>query len=331
MHYLCGFVCAVALGVLSLVGCGETTGEGGGGGSAGTGGSGGTGVACEDGVCPCTEAGIRAAISEGGGPFTFDCNGPTTVVTEAEIVIDNDVILDGEGNLTVDGTESTEDVFDVSGATVALLGLSVSGGELRNGGGTLTLMNSEVDGVLNLGILTVTNSTVSPGGLLHAGLGYLTLVNSTVSGLARCAGVLAIRQSTIAGTFYSDTGGRDCLHVENDTEIANSLIEGKCIIVDPENSPLRSLGYNIESPGDTCGFDHPTDQVNVTAEALNLGRLANNGGPTQTHALLPGSVAIDAIPEAMCEVNKDQRGELRPETGGSMCDVGSFEVQEGGQ
>ncbi|MBW2214789.1 MAG: hypothetical protein JRF48_10240, partial [Deltaproteobacteria bacterium] len=95
MRYLVGFVCALALGVMPMVGCSESSGDGGSGGSAGSGGTGGNGVACVDNVCPCTEAGIRAAIAEGGGPFTFECDGPTTVVTEAEIAIDNDVILDG--------------------------------------------------------------------------------------------------------------------------------------------------------------------------------------------------------------------------------------------
>jgi hypothetical protein len=47
--------------------------------------------------------------------------------------------------------------------------------------------------------------------------------------------------------------------------------------------------------------------------------------PTWTHALLPGSVAIDQIPAYACEVDEDQRGEPRP--GGTMCDVGAFEVQ----
>jgi hypothetical protein len=92
-----------------------------------------------------------------------------------------------------------------------------------------------------------------------------------------------------------------------------------------------SGGGNIESPGDTCGFNDPTDQVNISAEDLNLGPLADNGGPTETHALLPGSVAIDQIPEADCvdadgqPLTTDQRGEPRP--AGSGCDVGAFEVQ----
>ena len=40
-----------------------------------------------------------------------------------------------------------------------------------------------------------------------------------------------------------------------------------------------------------------------------------------------GSAAIDKIPAVDCEVDKDQRGQPRPETGGTMCDVGSVEVQ----
>jgi len=54
--------------------------------------------------------------------------------------------------------------------------------------------------------------------------------------------------------------------------------------------------------------------------------------PTETNALLPGSVAIDVIPEAACvdadgePLTTDQRGEPRPEAGGSMCDVGAFEL-----
>jgi len=84
------------------------------------------------------------------------------------------------------------------------------------------------------------------------------------------------------------------------------------------NGITASGGYNIESPGDTCGFDQATDQVNVSAEDLNLGRLQHNGGPTETHALGESSVAIDVIPESACvdadgqPLTTDQRGEPRP-------------------
>ncbi|MBW2720421.1 MAG: hypothetical protein JRD94_18300, partial [Deltaproteobacteria bacterium] len=77
---------------------------------------------------PCTEQGIRDAIAMGGGPYTFDCNGPTTVVTQAEIVIDNDVILDGEGNLTLE-VNGEHGLFAVSsGVTAELHGFTMSTG-----------------------------------------------------------------------------------------------------------------------------------------------------------------------------------------------------------
>jgi hypothetical protein len=74
------------------------------------------------------------------------------------------------------------------------------------------------------------------------------------------------------------------------------------------------------------GFTAQGDLVDV--DAL-LGSLRDNGGPTKTMALLPGSPAIDAADDAVCAappVNEiDQRGEPRP--AGPHCDMGSFEVQ----
>ena len=104
----------------------------------------------------------------------------------------------------------------------------------------------------------------------------------------------------------------------------NSLIDSDC------DGPITSNGYNIESPGDTCGFDEAKgDLFDVSSDDLKLGELADNGGGTQTHALGEGSVAIDVIPADDCvdaddePVSTDQRGEPRD----SMCDVGAFEVQ----
>ena len=53
-----------------------------------------------------------------------------------------------------------------------------------------------------------------------------------------------------------------------------------------------------------------------------LGPLQNNGGPTPTHALLPGSLAIEAGTNAGCPAT-DQRGVSRPQ--GVACDIGAFE------
>jgi hypothetical protein len=137
---------------------------------------------------------------------------------------------------------------------------------------------------------------------------------------------LAITYAEMAG--WSDwicnfTGGGGIFNDGGTVTLTNSVIDGDC------SGVITSNGHNIESPGNTCGLDQPTDQVDVTEEDLNLGPLANNRGPTLTHKPGAGgfgfdSAAIDKIPEAECEVETDQRGERRPS--GVGCDVGSVEV-----
>jgi hypothetical protein len=100
--------------------------------------------------------------------------------------------------------------------------------------------------------------------------------------------------------------------------LTNSLIDGDCV------GDITSSGYNIESPGNTCGFDQEGDQPSVPDPML--GPLRNNGGPTMTHALEPGSPAINRIPGDACEVDTDQRGVTRPQ--GPACDVGAFELEQ---
>ena len=77
-------------------------------------------------------------------------------------------------------------------------------------------------------------------------------------------------------------------------------------------------GGNLSFPDTTC------PGINVDPM---LGLLQNNGGPTQTMALGPGSAAIDAADDAICgapPVNSlDQRGVVRPQ--GPHCDIGAVE------
>ena len=315
-------------------------------------------------VFPCTQQGIVDAIAEGGGPHTFDCDGPQTVVTAEAIVIDNHVTLDGAGTLTVEGSREHR-VFSVAaGVAAGLRGFTVTNG---NGGienrGSLTLTNSTVSGnhtlddgdgggIHNRGTMTLVGTTVSGntaegwGGGIYNYDGTLVLTNSTVSGnqvianpeepwkwdatLVNAQGLMTLVASTVSGIVYSVGRGfgGDAVTV---VTFAATLIRGRCVETDPEIAPTEwvSYGRNIVSPRNSCGFDQPTDQVEVTAEQLALGPLQDNGGPTQTHALGEGSVAIDQMPAEDCvdadgePLTTDQRGEPR----GSMCDVGAFEVQ----
>jgi hypothetical protein len=87
------------------------------------------------------------------------------------------------------------------------------------------------------------------------------------------------------------------------------------------NKVLDSLGHNL-TDDDSCGLTAPSDLV--VADAM-LGPLADNGGPTETHALLAGSPAIDAGSPDCPPPATDQRGVLRPQ--GAACDIGAFESE----
>jgi len=211
--------------------------------------------------------------------------------------------------------------------------------------GTMTMTDSTVSGnwgyqgggINNSGTLTLTNSTVTANAATHAGGisnlagDTLTITNSTVSGNTAThtnGGILSfgpttITSSTVSGNEAPEVTGITIGYDRGILTIGSTMVEGDC--ARERGAIITSEGYNLESPGNTCGFDHGTDLVNITEGQLDLEPLADNGGPTKTHALGAGSVAIDHIPVVDCEVDEDQRGEPRP--GGSMCDVGAFEVQ----
>jgi Ca2+-binding RTX toxin-like protein len=98
------------------------------------------------------------------------------------------------------------------------------------------------------------------------------------------------------------------------------------------NSNIADGGGNLDD-ATSCGFTDNTSLSNASA-GLDPGGLHDNGGPTQTIALLPGSHAIDRGIEAVCAdattvKGRDQRGEPRPRDGdgggASLCDIGAFE------
>lgn len=227
MHDLAQFISICALGLGVVLGCsesgrtggsgGESGGSGGSGGEAGgTGGSGGIRDVCDGNICACSEAGIRAAIEAGGDdPYTFDCDRSQPVATQAAIVVDNDVILDGEGHLTVRGDHNGRVFLIRQGVTAELRRLTATHGTWTGGGianeGTLTIRDCLISenlsergigafseggsGIFNAGEMTIINSTVAEnrfdhsvgGGIYNDCSGTLMLLKSTVS--ANGAGV----------------------------------------------------------------------------------------------------------------------------------------------
>ena len=221
--------------MLTVSGCGTEArnpgGSGGAAGDAGSGGTGGSGFA----VWPCTEQGIRDAIVVGGGPHRFLCNRSTRVATEAPLQIDDDVILDGEGKLTVDGGGDHR-VFIVGNPGVVppdpivaeLRSMTITGGfaELPEIGG---------GGVLSAGELAIAGCTfrdnVAPGGSAIESLGILTIEDTVITenegtwAVSHKGFDLTIRDSTI-----SDNVGGGLAMFGLRAQISGSTISGNSAV-----------------------------------------------------------------------------------------------------
>ena len=89
---------------------------------------------------------------------------------------------------------------------------------------------------------------------------------------------------------------------------------------DSSGVAIRSNGHNLDSET-SCGFTAAGDISNT--DPL-LGPLQDNGGRTWTHALLPGSPAINQGTNSTCPAT-DQRGIARPQMG--ICDIGAYELE----
>jgi len=226
--------------------------------------------------------------------------------------------------------------------------------------GTLTLLASTVTnnavvgktgaggGIAASGTVTIVDSTISingaPGGAggLWAVSGIFQIVNSTISqnggflgsGLFVGSASVNLLNTTIAFNHSSSinfgSGGQGVSGggASGVLTFVNSVIADN---TDASNNPadcsgtLNSLGFNIVSAVPAgCTITGP-----YTLADPQLGPLADNGGPTRTHAIVPGSPAIDAGNPAGCGdqlgglLNSDQRGFPRPV--GAACDIGAVE------
>jgi CSLREA domain-containing protein len=174
------------------------------------------------------------------------------------------------------------------------------------GGGGMLNFNSSSPSLTNV---TFSNNYTTPSG---AGGGMLNNVNSNP---ALTNVTFSGNSSFIGGGLYNVGSTKPIL---KNVLIANS-IHGTDCLGELDSSSSNNL---IEQTGPyACGLTHGVNG-NIIGVSPNLGPLANNGGFTQTHALLPGSPAIDAGTNTGCPIT-DQRGVTRPQ--GSRCDIGAYE------
>jgi predicted outer membrane repeat protein len=191
-----------------------------------------------------------------------------------------------------------------------------------------SFINNSNWGVWNSGRMNLENSLFSgnsserSGGAVynHTG-GTLIVTNSTFSqnSAAMGGGIYSTGTVTITNSTFFGNSPDGLVNAEEGTmQVLNTLLASNS----PSNCAglIASAGYNMED-SDTCGFTSTGDQI--VSNPL-IGPLADNGGPTWTHALLKGSPAINAGTNEGCPAT-DQRGVIRPRLG--ACDIGAYEFE----
>jgi hypothetical protein len=277
--------------------------------------------------------GIYGLAIDRGRIGIFISSNSTATLTNSTIsaIIENGIFNLGKVtliNTNVSGT--SEDAINNYG-TATLINSSVVGvhesGIFNNGtvGLTNSIISSGAFGIFNNGTATINNSTVSQNfyhGILNNGTA--TVINSTISN-NRVAAIINVGTTTITNSTLN-RNGVGFLN-EGTANIGNTIIAQNSIDFFSYMDTINDLGYNLIGNGDDSVFVNGVNGniVGTVANPVNplLGSLANNGGPTRTQALLPGSLAIDAAnPSNFPTI--DQRGVSRPQ--GARADIGAFEV-----
>lgn len=202
------------------------------------------------------------------------------------------------------------------------------GGALSNRpGATATLRNCTISGnqaIRGLGGCFYDTMFCSPAGV--AG-----------SGAIDNQGNLIVESCTIVSNSTTNNGGGVVISGGGGASFANTIIAQNTALAQPDVvGAATSNGFNlIGNSDDSTGFTATEDLTGTLAAPLNplVGPLQDNGGPTATRALLPGSPAIDKGNTPT--VTTDQRGSRRRDelpnisnaTGGDASDIGAFEVR----
>jgi CSLREA domain-containing protein len=239
------------------------------------------------------------SASAGGGMFNDNSTANITGST----------ISDNSANSNAGGIFNLESTANITGSTISANSASAGGGILNVEstanitGSTISGNSAEVQGggVINFqGTANITNSTITEN-IASTGSGVSSYGNSLTS--------TTVTSSIISG----NTGGGADVELEepDDSTITDSFISNG-------NNLLGIVGTNVNA------FSQPTDMTGVTDPLL--GPLQDNGGPTETHALLPGSPAINAGSNPL-GLTTDQRG-----TGFDreveQTDIGALELQQ---
>ena len=282
--------------------------------------------------------------TDGGGAY----NAGTLTINHSAFS-GNSASGDGSGVYNNAGTLTiTNSTFSANSASS-----NRGGGVFNDTTGTLTITNSTFSG----------NSAGNTGGGVNNHEGTLTITNSTFSansasgagGVENNDGTTTIANSTFSANSATTGGG--VVNVDGTTTITNSTFSansattgGGVFKVGIGSLTITNSIIANSSPGGNCGGGSISGSFSLADDdtcggftqslGINLAPLADNGGSTLTHALVPSSSALDTANATPCTTSpvngRDQRGINRgvdgdatgtpnfPEPGD--CDIGAFEL-----
>ncbi|MBK8027355.1 MAG: hypothetical protein IPK19_39665 [Chloroflexi bacterium] len=178
-------------------------------------------------------------------------------------------------------------------------------------------------GLYNTGTLTVSNSTFNNNGSINGSVSF------GFGGGLYNSGSATLSSTTMFGNLASNSGGG----IKGDVTLANTLVAGNSSVntgSDDISGAVTSQGYNLVGNSTGATGLGATDLKDAAAIPLTLGPLANNGGPTQTIALITGSTAINGGDPAYGGLPAyDQRGVGFPRVRGGRIDIGAYEAPLG--
>jgi predicted outer membrane repeat protein len=296
-----------------------------------------------DGSIADGDVSLRDAIAVAADDDTIDfgesLDGGTILLTMGELAVTRSLTIDATalpGGLIIDasGSDPTPDedngdgsrIFNIDDgdpltrSEVTLTGLTLSGGDVDGHGGairsteTVTMTSSTISG----------NSAGRRGGGIYGGdYGDVTVTSSTISdnSAGGAGGGILTRSSTLSLDNSIVAANRDN---GDATDVGFRLTATNSLIGDNKGTGLSEAPIGMpDENGNLVGDPNGQGIIDPL-----LSPLGNFGGSTQTHALLPGSPAINAgDPNFVAPPDHDQRGAPFVRVSGGRIDMGAFESQ----
>lgn len=294
-------------------------------------------------VRDCDVTGNRSLVASSFGGALFNYGG--TVLIEDSALRGNEASYGGAifntGEVRIYTSRIEDNIGRLGGGAIynrtgytLLNAAHVSGNRVSTSGYGGALYNADLAAVANS--VFANNFAAEFGGALYQYAGGLYVSNTTLSANEGAYGGGAIYilsgESVVTSSTLARNRGSIGGAINNNEGYINVI---NTIVADSPGAncfgTITSDGYNLDS-GNTCGFTGAGDKINTDAR---LGELRDNGGFSITHALQPGSAAIDAGDLAGCldyngyDLTTDQRGYERTVDGDgdgdAICDIGAYE------